>query len=440
MAAPSARPSGHRPADRAAEEDLTAARVGPGSAVEQAVSQLAGIRRREPELQAWVRFSETWQAEARTVDEDPRPLPLRGMCLGVKDLIDVAGMPTRSGSAITSPEPAAQDAPCVARLRSLGAVVLGKTVTTEFGYFTPGPTRNPYALDHTPGGSSSGSAAAVGAGTIPLALGTQTAGSLTRPASYCGAAGMVMAHGSTDLSGVEGLSGSLDSLGLLTRTVADLRFVHDAFVGTDAAPTHPGPAPTKGLIWAGSDLEVLDPAMAALVQRIPDLLADAGLTSEPLEWDDHIHTLVEDHVTVMSFEAHRTRAQLLEDRAEQLSAPLRALLETGRGIPAAAATAALSRRDRSREALQEMLGSSSVVIGPAALGPAPAGIAATGSPVLSRPWQLLGLPIVVVPGARTTTGLPLGLQLIGMPGREHQLFDAGERLEAVLRDLPALSS
>ena len=175
------------------------------------------IERCEPDLRAWVTLSPDIAAQAATVEHTTQRLPLRGVSLGVKDLIDVAGLPTRAGSSITPTDAAPADADCVARLRALGAVVQGKTVTTEFGYFAPGPTGNPHAFDHTPGGSSSGSAAAVGAGTIPLALGTQTAGSLTRPASYCGAAGIVLAHGSTSMSGIVGLSDSLDSLGMLTR-------------------------------------------------------------------------------------------------------------------------------------------------------------------------------------------------------------------------------
>ncbi len=179
-------------------------------------------------------------------------------------------------------------------------------MTTEFGYFRPGPTRNPRAFDHTPGGSSSGSAAAVGAGTVPLALGTQTAGSLTRPASYCGAAGMVLAHGSTDTSGIVGLSESLDSLGFLTRTVADLRYVHDAFVG--AQPGRPSGTAARVFVWGGSHLDDLDPAMIALLGRVPALLHDLGLQAEPLDWDDHVKTLADDHLTVMGYEAARARA------------------------------------------------------------------------------------------------------------------------------------
>ncbi|MFD6856121.1 amidase [Rhodococcus sp. NPDC060090] len=417
-------------------EQVRSIRAGSMTATELVSQARTAIETREPELAAWVQLSPTVEAEAADIDRDRRDLPLRGVSVGVKDLIDVAGMPTRAGSSVTPTSAAASDAPCVARLRSLGAVVQGKTVTTEFGYFRPGPTRNPRALDHTPGGSSSGSAAAVGAGTVPLALGTQTAGSLTRPASYCGAAGMVLAHGSTDTSGIVGLSESLDSLGFLARTVADLRYVHDAFVGTQ--PSRSSGTLARVFVWGGSYLDYLDPSMIALLGRMPALLHDLGFRSEPLDWDDHVKTLADDHLTVMGYEAARARAREFDEHHDDLSPQIRDLLQQGREISDSAYSAALIRRDRSCELLREILDGPSVIVGPAATGPAPRGLSATGSPILSRPWQLLGAPVVVVPGARTTSGLPLGLQVVGSTGDEAHLFDVGEALEAALRELPAV--
>ena len=200
-----------------------------GSARERTGRVRRDIESEEPRIRAWVALSADVEQHAAAVDASPEGLPLAGISVGVKDIIDVEGLPTRAGTCLTNAGPVSSDAACVARLRALGAVVQGKTVTTEYAYLQPGPTRNPHAPDHTPGGSSSGSAAAVGAGTIPLALGTQTAGSLTRPASFCGTAGMVLPPGSVDMAGIVGLSHSLDSLGLLTRTVDDLRYVHAAF-------------------------------------------------------------------------------------------------------------------------------------------------------------------------------------------------------------------
>lgn len=391
----------------------------------------AQILRREPDLSAWVELSDDTAAQADIVDHRDQTLPLRGISVGVKDLIDVAGLPTRAGSPITAAEPAQADADCVARLRALGAVVQGKTVTTEFGYFAPGPTRNPHALAHTPGGSSSGSAAAVGAGIIPLALGTQTAGSLTRPASYCGTAGMVLSHGSTSLAGITGLSESLDSLGLLTRSVDDLRVVFGAFAA-NTAPPRPG-ATTTVFVWDGSDLDHVAPAMRGLLHQLPALFDNLGIECRALDWDDHVRTLATDHLTVMAHEAAKTRASEFSRFGNRLSAPLRDLLDYGQGVSAVDRGAALARRDRALASLADRITQNALVIGPAALGPAPAGLAATGSPILSRPWQLLGLPVVVVPGAVTAEGLPLGVQIIGLPGREQDMLDLGVELEHQLR-------
>ncbi|GGF11419.1 amidase [Williamsia phyllosphaerae] len=393
------------------------------------------VTQHEEHLHAWVSLSGAALSDARRLDVTPGSLPLRGVSVGVKDLIDVAGMPTRAGSSVTSREPAGSDAACVARLRDLGAIVQGKTVTTEFGYFSPGPTHNPHAHGHTPGGSSSGSASAVGAGTIPLALGTQTAGSLTRPASFCGAAGMVFAAGTTSLAGVTGLSPTLDSLGMLTRSVTDLRYVVEAFTGTRYEPLARRTRP-MALTWSGSDLGEVEPDMRRLLDEVPQLIARAGLGCAQLEWDDHVQTLSADHLVVMAHEAADTLNVLHDTSHESLSPQLRDLVAAGRATSDHDHTHALLRRDRSRALLENMLDGGTVIVGPGALGPAPAGLSATGSPVLSRPWQLLGLPVITVPGGRTSSGLPLGLQVIGLPGHESVLFDAAIAIESAIRLLP----
>lgn len=420
---------------RSVEDQAAAVDNGDVTAEELASAVRGEIEGAESRIAAWVHLSTETVNEARERDRDNGALPLRGISVGVKDLIDVAGIPTRAGSSTTSADPVLADAPCVARLRELGAVVQGKTVTTEFGYFAPGPTRNPFAIDHTPGGSSSGSAAAVGAGTLPLALGTQTAGSLTRPASFCGAAGMVFAHGTTDLAGVCGLSESLDSLGMLTRTVSDLAYVYSSFTGRELHPSSTDGTDSAVFVWDGTALGDIEPAMAQLIEQAPTLLREAGRATAPLKWDDQVRELARDHLTVMAHEAAITLDAVYNQHSGTLSDPLRQLIDDGRNTSEGDRDAALDRRERAREQLVDRIGRS-IIVGPAALGPAPAGLAATGSPVLSRPWQLLGAPVVTVPGARTVAGLPLGLQLIGHPGHEGELFDVAIALETVLRALP----
>lgn len=408
-------------------EQVQAARTGAVSVVQLTRAALDRVAATEADLHAWVVLSQRALADATERDARAERGPLHGAVIGVKDIIDVAGLPTRCGSVTTSPHPVTESAPCVRRLEDLGAVVLGKTVTTEFAYFAPGPTRNPHALDHTPGGSSSGSAAAVAAGVVPLALGSQTAGSLTRPAAYCGAAGMVLAHGATDLSGIVGLSPSLDSFGLLAGTVDDLAYAYAAFTGTD-----PGAGKVSAaLVWRGSGLAEIDPLMSEAVDRAARLLAQSGLPVGELARDELVESSAADHPVVMAYEAVRERPELL-DRRDQLSAPLVELLETGLATADADYRAAMARLAQARDEVQALLADGRVIVGPAAPGPAPRGLTATGSPVLSRPWQALGLVAVTVPGARTPGGLPLGLQVVGLPGDEPRVLAAASTLEALL--------
>jgi Asp-tRNA(Asn)/Glu-tRNA(Gln) amidotransferase A subunit family amidase len=235
------------------------------------------------------------------------------------------------------------------------------------------------------------------------------------------------------MSGITGLSESLDSLGLLTRSTDDLRTVFGAWHGSSAAR-----APSRGadtvFIWHGSELDAISTEMYVLVQQLPALVSAIGLECRPLAWDDHVRSLASDHAVVMAREAADTRSDELRCHAPALSEPLRQLLEHGATIGRDDHRAALARRDRSLELLAGLLGHQGLVIGPAALGPAPRGLAATGSPILSRPWQLLGMPVVVIPGAATATGLPLGVQLMGLPGREADMLDLAVLLETKLRE------
>ncbi|WP_426990396.1 amidase [Pseudarthrobacter sp. Y6] len=407
----------------------------PSSAVEIA---LACIAETEADIRAWVHVdAEAARAAARELElvDGPRG-PLWGIPVGIKDLIDVSGLPTRCGSSLRGAEPAQDDADCVRLLREAGAVIIGKTVTTEFGYFKPGPTRNPANLQHTPGGSSSGSAAAVAAGVIPLALGTQTAGSLTRPASFCGAAGFVAPIGTFSLHGVTGLSHSLDTLGFLAHSVADLHFVWNALAkrpGRDSGSD--SDKPTRVLLWNGSGLGDVSTEMACALEQAATNLGSTG--GHVTEWSEHdlIKQLAEAHADVMAYEAARERAAEL-DRPEELSGQLRELLTTGLRMTEKKYEAALQTVASSRRIVLALLDSVDAVLGPAALGAAPAGIEATGSPVLSRPWQALGFPVITIPGLRDADRMPLGLQLIGLPGREDRLFSIATKIESSLTPTP----
>lgn len=390
------------------------------------------IAENDPGVLAWVEMSAAAHSTARSWDLSEQDAPLRGLAVAVKDIIDAAGLPTRCGSpATTSAAPVSTSAACVRRLESLGAVVLGKTATTEYGYFAPAPTHNPAAPGHSPGGSSSGSAAAVADGMVPLALGTQTAGSTTRPASYCGVVGMVLAQGSVDMSGITGLSHSFDSLGLLTQTVDDVAHVHRLLTGARNDQARTGV--TRIHLWRADDLGLaLDPTMTALLDRTAAELSDEGWAVDDLDWSDHIHTLLRDHPVVMAYEAARQRSSLLE-RLDDISTPLAELLGNGAQTSDETYRAALVRCSTSRTRLEQLLDNQDgVIVGPAALGPPPRGLEATGSPDMSRPWQAMGLPVVTVPGARTPEGMPLGIQVIGVPGREDQVLEVARTLERLL--------
>lgn len=383
----------------------------------------------ENKLQAWVHLRSCDEVAA---DEFSTPDgPLHGAGIGIKDLIDVRGMPTRSGSAATtSDRPAEQDAACVTLLRAAGGVVLGKTVTTEYGYFSPGPTRNPRRLSHTPGGSSSGSAAAVSSGTVTYALGTQTAGSLTRPASYCGVAGMVLSHSSVSLAGVTGLSRSLDALGLLATGADELHTLWRIFAKQDGQ----GQLPQHVFVWSGHELTEIAPSMKSAVDRTAYRLQTLGVQVECLNMADKTPSMSEQHTLIMAYEAARQHEALFEESAwKEISPQLRSLLSSGREITDSTYHLALAAQQSFLEQFQETL-SGSVIIGPAAPGSAPQGLDATGSPVLSRPWQLLGLPVVTVPVANTEDGLPLGVQIIGLPEREADLLAVGSAAQHDLHD------
>ncbi|QYB06849.1 amidase [Rhodococcus sp. USK10] len=410
-------------------EQLSAGSTTPIDVADAALAQIADL---DPAIHAWAHLDPdaVRSAAARIQISDPGGV-LWGVPVGVKDLIDVAGMPTRCGSELRSAEPASTDADCVARVRALGALPVGKTVTTEFGYFKPGPTRNPRAVDHTPGGSSSGSAAAVAAGMVPLAFGTQTAGSLTRPASFCGVAGFVTAHGEFPTAGITGLSPRLDTVGLLARTVSDLHFAWTALRDGTRAPVLEPSAPRRLRLWSGFELGEVSPDMTAALRTTAGTAQSAGVRCREMDTAAAVVALTEHHHTVMAYDAARERAAEATQPGK-ISAPLAELFAAGAQTTEAQYRAALAGIAETRRLLLAALDEDEAILGPAALGAAPRGHDATGTPVLSRPWQAMGLPVVTIPGKRDSAGLPLGLQLIGRPGAEQRLFATAAWLESML--------
>ncbi|SNX96323.1 Asp-tRNAAsn/Glu-tRNAGln amidotransferase A subunit [Geodermatophilus sabuli] len=403
--------------------ELVSGRTTPGDTVARARARIAQT---ESALHAWVALDpcpDTTGSSGR----------LRGVPLGVKDIIDVAGLATRCGSSLRADRGAAADDAAIVRAwRSAGAVPLGKTVTTEFAFFAPGPTRNPVAPGHTPGGSSSGSAAAVAAGQVPLAIGSQTAGSVTRPASYCGVAAMVMSRGSFPVDGVVGLSPSLDSHGVYAARVSDLALAWSALTGAGDAGVGEV-RPPRVLLWSADPLGVVEAEMAEAVGTARARLAGAGASVDDLDprAEEIVAGAAAAHPVVMAYEAARERAEELA-AADRLSEPLARLLRTGAATSGEAYETARRTVADAAAFVAHLLEDYDVILGPAAPGPAPEGLGGTGDPILSRPWQAIGAPVVTVPGLRSSAGLPLGLQAVGRTGGELDLLAVSGWIEQQL--------
>jgi amidase len=390
---------------------------------------LARIAAEEPRVQAWEHLDpELALAQARRLDAAGRPGPLHGLPVGVKDVIDTADMPTARGSPIFAGRRPGADAACVAALRRAGAVILGKTVTTELAYYSPGKTRNPRDPSRTPGGSSSGSAAAVAASMVPAALGTQTAGSVIRPASFCGVVGYKPSHGLVSLAGVSPLAPSLDTLGILVRRAADLPLLARA-LGADLAGPPPPRPPRIGLCrteaWAAAA-----PETRVAVEGSAERLEDAG--AQVAEADDAaLAGLSEAQRTLMAFEAAEALAAL-RPHASRLSPQLRALLRDGEALSGHDRDRARARAEAARRRLPDLFGRFDVLLTGSAPGEAPSGLESTGDPAMNRIWTLLGLPCVSLPAAEGPSGLPVGVQLVGPPGGDARLLAAAAWAEAAL--------
>jgi Asp-tRNA(Asn)/Glu-tRNA(Gln) amidotransferase A subunit family amidase len=363
-------------------------------------------------------------AQARMLDAGPWRGPLHGLPLGVKDLFDTADLPTTYGSDVYAGHRPAADAATVALCREAGAVLAGKTVSTEFAYFHPGPTRNPRGLAHTPGGSSSGSAAAVADGMVPLALGTQTAGSIIRPAAYCGVVGYKPSAGRVPRAGVKSLSESLDTVGGFGRSVQDVALL-GAVLSGDSRLMQPlaADAPRIGLCptpdWPAADADV----QAAWDRAVRSLGPQAALL-EDAAWPASLPDLVALQKAVMAFEMARSLSHERVQHRARLSDRLVALLDEGMAISGEAHGANCAAAAMARQQAETWFDRYDLLLAPSAAGEAPAGIDATGDPLFCRGWTLLGLPCVHLPFAQGRHGLPVGLQVVGRAGDDHRLLAA----------------
>ncbi len=387
-------------------------------------------REQDADLRAWVCLSDgDIEQKGETGGGS-----LAGVAFGVKDVIDVAGLPTRSGATATNNMPTNDmpqpwDAACVAQLRAAGAVPIGKTVTAEFAYMSPGPTRNPHRLDHTPGGSSSGSAAAVAAGHVELALGTQTGGSIIRPAAFCGVIGFKPTFGRIHRGGMRVLCDSLDTIGWFTRTLDQSIATAQALLGPDASVAigTQGTRAPRVAVLPSRALATLSPAAdAALVQGVAKLRALGAEIVEP-SCDDEQAELLAVHGAIMHAEFARGMLPIFGARGAGLRTPdittaTREGIEKGLAISPADYAKHRQARERLARIWEDRFSAFDVILAPSAPSEAPAGLASTGSSIFNRIWSLLGWPCVHLPTGTTPLGLPVGVQLVATPARDLPLL------------------
>lgn len=404
----------------AAAADLRRGATSPSQLLDVCLQRIA---RHESQVSAWV-FMDV-EGARKAAERATRELtsgldrgPLHGIPIGIKDIVDVAGLPTRAGSPLTDEAPATADAEVVSRLRDAGAVILGKTVTTEFACFSPPPTRNPWNAAHTPGGSSSGSAAALAVGMCYGAIGSQTGGSITRPASYCGVAGCKPTFGRLSRAGVVPMSFHLDHVGPMARTAADCAAMYSAL--TKTATRSLSAPPRLGLI-EDFFLTVCDSEVAALTRQAIERLRAAGATIEPLALPTGFDQVIVMHRRVMVAECAEFHRRRFGAPCAGYSANMAGVITEGLAVTMSEYQEALAHRLEFSVAFDRALSTVDALIMPATPAAAP-GCETTGDPRFNSPFSHAGIPTVSFPFALTAAGLPLALQLAGPKDSEPRLF------------------
>lgn len=377
------------------------------------------IDAREEDVKAWVHVAaDAALKNAQQLDKGPIQGLLHGLPIGVKDLFDTVDMPTTYGSSIYQSLQPAADASVVALCRAQGAIMLGKTVTTEFATFTPGKTRNPHRLTHTPGGSSSGSAAAVSDHMVPLAFASQTAASVIRPAAFCGIVGYKPSFGLVNRSGVKPLSDSLDTLGFLARSVEDVALFAAAATGDQSLLQIDTSLAPRIALCHTHEWPYADEDTQHAMQHAASVFAKAGHRVRELSLPDSFAGLLQAQKEIMGFDLVRSLAYERLQRTSELSAGLRELLDMGQQISWEQHRSNLQLAHSAKAAISSAFGEYEVVLAPSAVGEAPATLSQTGDPVFGRVWTLLGLPCVHLPFYKGSSGMPVGLQVVGRPGED----------------------
>ena len=382
-------------------------------------SCLERIQRMDPSLHAWVQVL-------------PQPQvgdgPLAGIPFGVKDIIETRNLVTEYGSPIYQGRHGSADAAIVQRLQSLGAIMVGKTQAAAFAYRTPPPTRNPRNLEHTPGGSSSGSAAAVAAGMVPIAIGTQTIGSVLRPASYCGVTGFKASFGLLPMDGVLPFAHSLDTLGFFTPAPSDMLLLWEAL----GQPIGRKEDVALGKVALGvvEPLPEVEPPMAAAFRETIARLRSRGMSVKPVPIAPMLNQLAEEASVVEFYEGARFHQQRFKQYGDRLL-DLADLVRSGLKIPDQRYREALSFISESKKRMAERYETTPVILAPAATGPAPRGLASTGDGRMNSPWTALGTPAISVP-MRVSQGLPVGIQLTAAHGQDARVLQMAAQLAPLI--------
>ena len=399
---------------------------------------LERIDAREPQVQAWTHVArEAALTRAKALDQGAHQGLLHGLPIGVKDLIATADMPSSYGSPIYAGHQPANDATCVALAREAGAVVLGKTVTTEFATFQPNQTRNPHNLAHTPGGSSSGSAAAVADGMVPLALGTQTAGSLMRPAAYCGVVAFKPSFGGINRAGVKPLSDTLDTVGTMARNVPDVALFAAALSGRSSwlvqpmtqhlsRPLRVGLCPTYE--WA----QALPETQAVMQNAADAIQANAGTVLRDVQLPADYQLLAQAQTYIQLAEQAQCFAYERLNHWAQLSPRLQGIVQAGLAVTVEQYDQAQALVARCRAQLAEVFQEVDVLLAPSAPGAAPLGLDNTGDPEFCRIWTVLHTPTVNIPAGFASNGMPVGLQVVGPVGADALTLAAAHVLHLCL--------
>jgi len=394
--------------------------------------QLARIASREPLVRAW-----SWhdpqqvRNQLAALPADTSHLPLAGVTIGVKDIFDTEDMPTTYGSAAFAGHRPNRDAYAVAKLRAAGALIMGKTVTTEFAHQHAGPTTNPHHIDRTPGGSSSGSAAAVADNMVTMALGSQTGGSTIRPAAFCGIVGFKPSHGKVSLEGVGPLSVTMDTIGLMARSMADISLLSSVLI--EGLAVVQAPARPRVAWYPSPEAHEADADALRALERARDVLQTAGveIVDIDLPAKDFLALGLSNRL-IMAYDAARSYESVYRTKDSELGASTRTLIETGLQITDEQFAKELSHVKKCKELFARAMLGVDAVLTLGAPGQAPLKSTGTGLSTFNRVWTTLGVPCITLPFGKGDAGMPLGVQFVGAYGQDSQLLALGTKFEQIL--------